>query len=196
MTTGTESTVGRTRLGPDVAVTAARLAEYYELLAAYLNKQIQAHAYAPASHRRLRPTRRVPARSPAGTDLPTGCGHGHRRVQARVPMHGDPQAGPGPFGGTAEASAGRCIVDQTRGAAIGVERRPAGGWPAVVAVTLGIFCLMTSELLPVGLLTPVRSELRVSDGTAGLMVAVPGLVAAVSAPLIAVYGAMGTAACC
>jgi predicted MFS family arabinose efflux permease len=63
----------------------------------------------------------------------------------------------------------------------------SGGWPAVVAVALGIFSLMTSELLPVGLLTPVRSELGVSDGTAGLMVTVPGLVAAVSAPLIAVY---------
>jgi predicted MFS family arabinose efflux permease len=56
-------------------------------------------------------------------------------------------------------------------------------------VTLGIFCLMTSELLPVGLLTPVSEELAVSDGTAGLMVTMPGLVAALFAPLIAVYGA-------
>jgi predicted MFS family arabinose efflux permease len=65
----------------------------------------------------------------------------------------------------------------------------SGSWPAVAAVTLGIFCLMTSELLPVGLLTPVSAELGVSDGTAGLMVTMPGLVAALSAPLIAVYGA-------
>ncbi|MCX5197286.1 MFS transporter [Streptomyces sp. NBC_00249] len=60
------------------------------------------------------------------------------------------------------------------------------GWLAVLAVTLGIFSLMTSELLPVGLLTPVGSALDVSEGTAALMVTVPGLVAAISAPLVTV----------
>ncbi|MEV8005545.1 MFS transporter [Streptomyces parvus] len=63
---------------------------------------------------------------------------------------------------------------------------PVKGWLAVLAVTLGIFSLMTSELLPVGLLTPVGQALDVSQGTAGLMVTVPGLVAAVSAPLVTV----------
>ncbi|MEU3004366.1 MFS transporter [Streptomyces sp. NPDC007020] len=63
---------------------------------------------------------------------------------------------------------------------------PVKGWLAVMAVTLGIFSLMTSELLPVGLLTPVGRALDVSEGTAGLMVTVPGLVAAVSAPLVTV----------
>jgi predicted MFS family arabinose efflux permease len=53
-------------------------------------------------------------------------------------------------------------------------------------VTLGIFALMTSELLPVGLLTPIGTDLDVSAGTAGLMVTVPGVVAAVSAPLVTV----------
>ncbi|MFC9997243.1 MFS transporter [Nocardia sp. NPDC127526] len=66
------------------------------------------------------------------------------------------------------------------------ERTPLRGWLAVLAVTLGIFSLMTSELLPVGLLTPVGSALHISAGTAGLMVTVPGLVAAFSAPLITV----------
>ncbi|MEV4881333.1 MFS transporter [Streptomyces cyaneofuscatus] len=65
-------------------------------------------------------------------------------------------------------------------------RSPVKGWLAVLAVTLGIFSLMTSELLPVGLLTPVGTALDVSEGTAGLMVTVPGLVAAVSAPLVTV----------
>lgn len=60
------------------------------------------------------------------------------------------------------------------------------GWLAVFAVTLGIFALMTSELLPVGLLTPLGAGLGVSEGVAGLMVTVPGLVAAVSAPLVTV----------
>ncbi|WP_418959252.1 MFS transporter [Streptomyces tritici] len=65
-------------------------------------------------------------------------------------------------------------------------RSPVKGWLAVLAVTLGIFSLMTSELLPVGLLTPVGSALDVSEGTAGLMVTVPGLVAAFSAPVVTV----------
>ncbi|MFE1479126.1 MFS transporter [Streptomyces cyaneofuscatus] len=65
-------------------------------------------------------------------------------------------------------------------------RSPVKGWLAVMAVTLGIFSLMTSELLPVGLLTPVGTALDVSEGTAGLMVTVPGLVAAVSAPVVTV----------
>ncbi|MFH8370530.1 MFS transporter [Streptomyces sp. NPDC018031] len=66
------------------------------------------------------------------------------------------------------------------------ERSALKGWLAVLAVTLGIFSLMTSELLPVGLLTPVGTALDVPEGTAGLMVTVPGLVAAVSAPLVTV----------
>ncbi|MFF5935129.1 MFS transporter [Streptomyces sp. NPDC012508] len=67
--------------------------------------------------------------------------------------------------------------------------RQRAGWARVGAVTLGIFTVMTAELLPVGLLTPVAAELNVSPGTAGLTVTVPGLVAAVSAPLIAVRAA-------
>ncbi|WP_340682262.1 MFS transporter [Amycolatopsis coloradensis] len=63
---------------------------------------------------------------------------------------------------------------------------PVKGWLAVLAVTLGIFALMTSELLPVGLLTPIGSAMDISPGTAGLMVTVPGLVAAISAPLVTV----------
>ncbi|MGI5490149.1 MFS transporter [Microtetraspora malaysiensis] len=63
------------------------------------------------------------------------------------------------------------------------------GWLAVLAVTLGIFSLMTSELLPVGLLTPIGEALDVSAGTAGLMVTAPGLVAGLAAPLLTVRAA-------
>lgn len=66
------------------------------------------------------------------------------------------------------------------------ERSAVKGWLAVAAVSLGIFALMTSELLPVGLLTPVSTALDVSAGTAGLMVTAPGLVAALAAPIITV----------
>ncbi|MBA9004148.1 MFS transporter [Thermomonospora cellulosilytica] len=69
------------------------------------------------------------------------------------------------------------------------RRTAAREWPAVLAVTLGIFALMTSELLPVGLLTPIGSDLGVSDGAAGLMLTVPGLVAAAAAPVVTVAGA-------
>ncbi|MEU6631200.1 MFS transporter [Streptomyces parvus] len=72
------------------------------------------------------------------------------------------------------------------GATTATGPSPVKGWLAVLAVTLGIFSLMTSELLPVGLLTPVGQALDVSQGTAGLMVTVPGLVAAASAPLVTV----------
>ncbi|MFB6670723.1 MFS transporter [Streptomyces parvus] len=72
------------------------------------------------------------------------------------------------------------------GATAATGPSPVKGWLAVLAVALGIFSLMTSELLPVGLLTPVGQALDVSQGTAGLMVTVPGLVAAASAPLVTV----------
>ncbi|MEU8320073.1 MFS transporter [Nonomuraea sp. NPDC048881] len=58
-------------------------------------------------------------------------------------------------------------------------------WLAVLAVAVGTFTIVTSEMLPVGLLTSIASTLGVSDGTAGLMVSLPGLVAAVSAPVLA-----------
>ncbi|WP_206305906.1 MFS transporter [Streptomyces sp. RFCAC02] len=59
-------------------------------------------------------------------------------------------------------------------------------WPAVAAVALGTFLLVTAEQLPIGLLTGVGSALSVSEGTAGLMVTVPSLVAAVAAPVVPV----------
>ncbi|PAZ16867.1 MFS transporter [Streptomyces sp. SA15] len=57
-------------------------------------------------------------------------------------------------------------------------------WLAVTAVALGTFLLVTAEQLPIGLLTGVGSALSVSEGTAGLMVTVPSLVAAIAAPLV------------
>ncbi|MEW9551459.1 MFS transporter [Nonomuraea sp. NPDC050783] len=59
-------------------------------------------------------------------------------------------------------------------------------WLAVSVLALGTFTLVTSEMLPVGLLTSIASDLGVSPGTAGLTMSAPGLVAAVCAPLLAV----------
>ncbi|MFF7941307.1 MFS transporter [Nocardia gamkensis] len=68
-----------------------------------------------------------------------------------------------------------------------VASRPVSvlrGWLAVGSVTAGTFTVVTSEMLPVGLLTPIGSALRVSEGRAGLALTVTGLVAAVSAPVV------------
>ncbi|MFF9207664.1 MULTISPECIES: MFS transporter [unclassified Streptomyces] len=65
-------------------------------------------------------------------------------------------------------------------------RSPLIGWLAVAAVTLGLFSIVTTEILPIGLLTSIGSSFTVSDGMAGLMMTMPGLLAAVSAPLVTV----------
>ncbi|WP_395298404.1 MFS transporter [Kitasatospora hibisci] len=57
---------------------------------------------------------------------------------------------------------------------------------AVVAMAVGTFALVTVESLPVGLLPFVGGDLHVFEGTAALMVTVPGLVAVVTAPLLPV----------
>jgi predicted MFS family arabinose efflux permease len=64
-------------------------------------------------------------------------------------------------------------------------------WLAVMAVAIGAFAFVTTEFLPVGLLPRVAADLGVLPGTAGLMVTVPGVIAAISAPgLMLVAGRM------
>jgi predicted MFS family arabinose efflux permease len=55
-------------------------------------------------------------------------------------------------------------------------------WLAIVSIALGTFALVTSEILPVGLLPRIAADLRASDGAIGLMVTTPGIVAALAAP--------------
>ncbi|WP_423179432.1 MFS transporter [Stenotrophomonas sp. CASM110] len=64
--------------------------------------------------------------------------------------------------------------------AASVPRHP---WWAVSAVGLATFSVVTTEMLPVGLLTPIAEDLGASTGTAGLMISLPALMAAVFAPL-------------
>src|SRR3954453_20282137 len=64
-----------------------------------------------------------------------------------------------------------------------VKRGSRRGWWSVGAVALGAFIIVMTETLPVGLLPQIADGLDVSLGLAGLMVLVPGLSAAVSAPL-------------
>ncbi|MFC8420557.1 MFS transporter [Streptomyces sp. NPDC057236] len=65
-------------------------------------------------------------------------------------------------------------------------RSPLVGWLAVVSVMLGIFSIVTTEILPIGLLTRIGASFTISDGMAGLMMTMPGLLAAVSAPIVTV----------
>ncbi|SEI45118.1 Predicted arabinose efflux permease, MFS family [Pseudomonas sp. NFR16] len=57
-------------------------------------------------------------------------------------------------------------------------------WRAVAALALSTFTCVTTEFLPVGLLTNIASSLHVSEGAAGLMITTPGLMAAASGPLL------------
>jgi predicted MFS family arabinose efflux permease len=63
-------------------------------------------------------------------------------------------------------------------------RSPLMVWLAVVSVMLGIFAIVTTEILPIGLLTSIGTSFGVSDGMAGLMMTMPGFLAAIAAPLM------------
>ncbi|HEB0148243.1 TPA: MFS transporter, partial [Serratia marcescens] len=70
----------------------------------------------------------------------------------------------------------------------------AGGakpWLATFAIGLSTFTVVTAEMLPVGLLTPIVSTLNASIGRAGLLISLPALFAALFAPLV-VLGARRT----
>ncbi|MGY6283730.1 MFS transporter [Methylorubrum extorquens] len=59
-------------------------------------------------------------------------------------------------------------------------------WVAVISLGVASFALVTSEFVPVGFLPAIAQEFDVTGGYAGLLVTVPGVVAAVTAPLAAV----------
>jgi predicted MFS family arabinose efflux permease len=56
-------------------------------------------------------------------------------------------------------------------------------WLAVGSIAVGAFVMVTSELLPVGILTDISAGLHVSDGVAGLMMMVPAAIATFAAPV-------------
>lgn len=67
-----------------------------------------------------------------------------------------------------------------------ITRTQRLGWLGVIAVTLGIFSIVTTEILPIGLLIPMAADFGLSPGRAGWLMTMPGLVAAVAAPIITV----------
>lgn len=60
-----------------------------------------------------------------------------------------------------------CVAPATRG-------EPSSHWSGVFAMALCVFALIASEFMPVSLLTPIATDLRVSEGMAGQAIAVSG----------------------
>ncbi|MGF6291657.1 MFS transporter [Paraburkholderia youngii] len=67
-----------------------------------------------------------------------------------------------------------------------IQPQRTRNWLAVVSVALSATVFCTTEFLPVGLLRYISQGLGVSEGTAGIMVTAPGLLAAIAAPFLTV----------
>ncbi|HTV68252.1 MAG TPA: MFS transporter [Rhizobiaceae bacterium] len=71
------------------------------------------------------------------------------------------------------------------------EHVPQGGpwsistWLSVVSLTFGSFALISSELLPMAVLTPMAADLGVTEGAAGQAVTLTALFAGIAAPTVA-----------
>src|SRR6478752_7047116 len=69
------------------------------------------------------------------------------------------------------------------GAGNGAPAQPAS-WSAVLAMSVCAFALVASEFLPVSLLTPMASDLQVTEGMAGQGIAISGAFAVVTSLFI------------
>lgn len=58
-------------------------------------------------------------------------------------------------------------------------------WLSVVSLTLGSFALISSELLPMAVLTPMAADLGVTEGAAGQAVTLTAIFAGIAAPTVA-----------
>ncbi|ONI84116.1 MFS transporter [Actinosynnema sp. ALI-1.44] len=75
-------------------------------------------------------------------------------------------------------------METTGLAAPRTERATTRRWLAVAVVGVGVFAMITAEQLPVGLLSRIGADLSISDGTVGLLVTAPGVVAAICSLLV------------
>jgi predicted MFS family arabinose efflux permease len=75
-------------------------------------------------------------------------------------------------------------VSNTRRPAVSRQARAPSSWWAVVSLALGAFGLVTAELLPISVLTPMASELGVSNGMMGQTITATAVVAAFAGPLL------------
>jgi predicted MFS family arabinose efflux permease len=69
------------------------------------------------------------------------------------------------------------------------ERRhsTSRGWLGVAAITASLFVFLTTELMPIGLLTPLSTSLGITAGTAGLMVTLYGISAGMGVPFLVAW---------
>ncbi|TMR31879.1 MFS transporter, partial [Actinomadura geliboluensis] len=67
------------------------------------------------------------------------------------------------------------------------EHSPARAWLGVAAITASLFVFLTTELMPVGLLTPLSESLDISVGIAGLMVTLYGVSAGLAVTFIVAW---------
>ena len=66
----------------------------------------------------------------------------------------------------------------------GIESQKAA-WGAVFSMTLCVFVLIASEFMPVSLLTPIASDLSISEGQAGQAISISGVFAVITSLFIA-----------
>ena len=67
----------------------------------------------------------------------------------------------------------------------GVAQDAQAAWGAVFALALAAFALVASEFMPVSLLSPIASDLRISEGQAGQAIGVSGAFALVTSLCVA-----------
>lgn len=67
-----------------------------------------------------------------------------------------------------------------------VRQQPNAAWLAIFSLAFGVFGLVTAELLPVSILTPMANDLGASKGAVGQAVTTTGLVAAISGPVVVI----------
>ncbi|HEQ1856964.1 TPA: MFS transporter [Providencia alcalifaciens] len=60
-------------------------------------------------------------------------------------------------------------------------------WGAILTLMLATFSVVTTEMIPVGLLTPIVEDFSVSLATTGLLMTLPAITAAISSPLIVLF---------
>lgn len=59
-------------------------------------------------------------------------------------------------------------------------------WWAVIALSLATFSVVTTEMLPVGLLNPIRDSFGISTGISGFMIVIPAIIAAFFSPIVVI----------
>lgn len=81
------------------------------------------------------------------------------------------------------------MADQTLltclGAPVTQEGSERSGWGAVFALTLCVSTLIASEFMPVSILTPIASDLHLTEGAAGQAISISGLFALLTSLSIA-----------